>query len=648
MFDTVLIANRGEIAVRIARTLRRCGIRSVGVFTEDDADSAHIAACDTAYRLFMPGRQGYLDGGRMIEIAEDSGAQAIHPGYGFLSEDFRMAEACAWRNKVFIGPPPSAMQAMANKDTAKQLMRKAGVPLLPGYDGKAQTPAALAKAAEKVGYPLLLKAVAGGGGKGMRVVHRPGELKAAIESARREAKASFGDGKLLMERYLPTARHIEVQIFADTHGNTVHLFERDCSLQRRYQKILEQAPAPGLDEAVRTALYEAAIKAARAIDYVGAGTVEFLLHENQSYFLEMNTRLQVEHPITEAITGQDLVEWQLRVAAGEPLPLLQDDITLHGHALEARLYAERPDAGFLPSTGRLERFRPPLTEGLRLDSGVREGQFIGLDYDPLLAKLIVHADTAAQAWNDLRTALGAFDIAGLSTNLAFLHDVCDVEALQTGAVHSSWLEAEQFGQQPERYGAPPVAALAAALFEPEAAAQAGPWTADGWRLNAPGERFIELAQGGQTWSFLLCWDGDELIWDGVDVSLIKLTGDTYQLHFGESVHVLRLHQLEGGRISVHQNGRGWIFAPPEHTGTAAQAPAGHADLSAPMPGRVLEVAVAVGDKVAAGARLVVLEAMKMEYPIEAPTAGVVRELYCAPGSQVERGATLLLLESEDD
>ena len=645
MFDTVLIANRGEIAVRIARTLRRMGIRSVGVFTEDDADSAHIAACDTAYCLGLPGRAGYLDGGRMIDIAEQSGAQAIHPGYGFLSEDFKLAEACALRNKVFIGPGPSAMQAMANKDTAKQLMRKACVPLLPGYDGAAQGLPELTEAANQIGYPLLLKAVAGGGGKGMRVVRGEDELAGAVEAARREAEASFGDGRLLMERYLPTARHIEVQIFADTHGNTVHLFERDCSLQRRYQKILEQAPAPGLTDPVREALYEAAVKAARAIDYVGAGTVEFLLHENQSYFLEMNTRLQVEHPITEAITGQDLVEWQLRVAAGEPLPLLQGDIKAQGHALEARLYAESPDAGFLPGTGRLERFRPPPAEGVRLDSGVREGQFIGLDYDPLLAKLIVHADTAEQAWRRLRTALGGFDIAGLSTNLAFLHDACDLEALKTGAVHSSWLEAEQFGQQPERYAAPPAAALAAALFEP--APVTGPWTADGWRLNGPAERFIELAGGGRIWSFPFRRDEDELIWDEMEVSLMRVACDTYLLRLGENSHTLRLHQLAGGRISVHQNGRCWIFAPHERTDTAGDAPAGQADLSAPMPGRVLAVEVAVGDKVEAGARLVVLEAMKMEYPIQAPAAGVVRELYCAPGSQVERGATLLLLEPED-
>ena len=646
MFETVLIANRGEIAVRIARTLRRCGIRSIGVFAGDEPQAAHLDACDTAYGLGRPGRAGYLDGGHLLDIAERSGAQAVHPGYGFLSENAEFAEACAARGMVFIGPPPAAMRAMANKDTAKQRMREAGVPLLPGYDGAAQGLPELTEAANQIGYPLLLKAVAGGGGKGMRVVHGEDELAGAVEAARREAEASFGDDRLLMERYLPTARHIEVQVFADTHGNTVHLFERDCSLQRRYQKILEQAPAPGLDEAVREALYEAAVRAARAIDYVGAGTVEFLLHERQSYFLEMNTRLQVEHPITEAITGQDLVEWQLRVAAGEPLPCLQDAITRQGHALEARLYAESPDAGFLPSTGRLERFRPPLMEGVRLDSGVREGQFIGLDYDPLLAKLIVHADTAGLAWRQLRAALGGFDIAGLSSNLAFLHDACDVEALQTGEVHAGWLEAEQFGMRPECYEAPPAAAIAAALHGFEA--DAGPWGADGWRLNGPGERFVELEGDGRTWPLAFRQAGDELTCDDAPVLLTRLTGDTYRLRLSGQTFTLRLHRLAGGRISVHRDGRCWIFAPLQRDDAAGEAPAGNSDLSAPMPGRVLEVAVAVGDKVEAGARLVVLEAMKMEYPIEAPAAGVVRELYCAPGSQVERGATLLLLEPDDD
>ena len=645
MFEAVLIANRGEIAARIARTLRNMGIRSIGVFAGDDADAVHAGACDAAYSLGGAGRARYLDAAKLLEIAAQSGAQAVHPGYGFLSENAEFAAACAAAGNVFIGPPVQAMRAMANKDTAKQRMRLAGVPLLPGYDGAAQDLPALTQAAEQTGYPLLLKAVAGGGGKGMRVVNAPSELAAAVQAAQREAQASFGDARLLMERYLPTARHIEVQVFADHAGNTVHLFERDCSLQRRYQKILEQAPAPGLDEATRAALYEAAVKVAQAIDYAGAGTVEFLLHEKQSYFLEMNTRLQVEHPITEAITGQDLVEWQLRVAAGQRLPCLQDEIVCTGHALEARLYAEMPAAGFLPSTGVLQRFRPPSDADARLDSGVCEGQAVGLEYDPLLAKLIVHADSAPAAWQRLQAALGGFDIAGLETNLAFLHDACGLPELRTGAVHSSWLEAEQFGMQAECYAAPLHAALAAALHGLKR--DDSPWRADGWRMNAPGAVYVALEIEGKEWALTFRRAGEVLAYEGEPVALANQGGDRYQLRYAGRAYTLRLHQLDARRISVHQRGRCWVFAPYERAFAGEPAAAGSADLTAPMPGRVLEVAVAVGDTVEAGARLVVLEAMKMEYPIEAPAAGVVRALYCAPGSQVARGAKLLWLEADD-
>src|SRR5689334_14494830 len=427
MFDTLLIANRGEIAVRVARTARRMGIRTIGVYSDADAHALHVEACDEAYRIGPPApRESYLNGEAIIATARRSGAQAIHPGYGFLSENEDFAAACARAGLVFVGPPPAAIAAMGSKSAAKMIMSRAGVPLVPGYHGDDQDPARLAREAEAIGYPVLIKATAGGGGKGMKIVERAADFAAALASARREARASFGDDRVLLEKYLVAPRHIEIQVFADTHGNAVHLFERDCSVQRRHQKVLEEATAPGMTQATRAAMGDAAVASARAIGYVGAGTVEFIVpatfqRDGAFYFMEMNTRLQVEHPVTEMVTGLDLVEWQLRVAAGEPLPLAQRDIRARGHAIEARIYAEDPSRGFLPSIGRIAYWRmPPPSMHVRVDTGFRAGDDVSPYYDPMLAKLIVWGEDRDCARERLVEALGGCQVVGVSTNLDLL------------------------------------------------------------------------------------------------------------------------------------------------------------------------------------------------------------------------------------
>ncbi len=423
MFDRILIANRGEIAVRVARTARRLGIASVAVYSDADVDAMHVEACDQAFRIGPAAvSESYLNAERILEVARASGAQAIHPGYGFLSENAAFAGACEAAGIVFIGPPASAIEAMGSKSQAKALMHDAGVPMVPGYHGEAQDETSLGAESKKIGYPQLLKASAGGGGKGMRLVEDEKDFAAALESARREASAAFGDDKMLIERYLRRPRHVEMQVFADVQGNCVHPFERDCSIQRRHQKILEEAPAPGIDDGLRARMGAAAIDCAAAIGYVGAGTVEFLLDEDGSfYFMEMNTRLQVEHPVTEMITGQDLVEWQLRVAAGEPLPLEQSQIEKTGHAFEARIYAETPAKDFMPAAGQIKFLSLPAGgQGLRIDTGVREGDMIGINYDPMIAKLIVHAEDRGAALKKLALALRHYRILDLNTNIGFL------------------------------------------------------------------------------------------------------------------------------------------------------------------------------------------------------------------------------------
>ncbi|MBV9782264.1 MAG: ATP-grasp domain-containing protein, partial [Acidisphaera sp.] len=492
------MANRGEIACRVMRTARRMGIACVAVYSDADTHAQHVRMADEAYRIgAAPARESYLRIDAILEAAKRSGAQAIHPGYGFLSENAAFAEACAAAGLVFIGPPVEAIRAMGSKSAAKTLMERSGVPLVPGYHGEAQDEETLAAAAARVGYPVLLKASAGGGGKGMRIVERVEDFPASLSSARREAKSSFGDDRMLVERYLRRPRHIEIQVFADAYGAVLSLFERDCSIQRRHQKVIEEAPAPGLSPAQRQAMGEAALAAARAVGYVGAGTVEFIHEADRFYFMEMNTRLQVEHPVTEMITGQDLVEWQFRVAAGEPLWLGQDDLRITGHAIEARIYAEDPTRDFLPSVGRLVHLRqPPENTHVRIDTGVREGDAITPDYDPMIAKLIVRDSDRASALRRLSAALAAWEVTGLRTNLPLLRAIADNPEFAVGAVDTGFI-----GRHPELLAppcsAPSNLALAAAAWRvlrdrehaavAAAAATADPWSPwagmDGWRLN---------------------------------------------------------------------------------------------------------------------------------------------------------------------
>ncbi|MDO9286801.1 MAG: biotin carboxylase N-terminal domain-containing protein, partial [Aquabacterium sp.] len=511
MFKKILIANRGEIACRVAATARRMGIRTVAVYSSADADARHVLACDEAVLIGGPApRDSYLRADRILEVAKATGAQAVHPGYGFLSENEAFAQACADAGIAFLGPPPAAIAAMGSKSAAKTLMEKAGVPLVPGYHGADNDPALLAREAQRIGYPVLIKASAGGGGKGMRRVDKAEDFAAALASCQREAKNSFGDSHVLVERYVLRPRHIEIQVFGDSLGGCVHLFERDCSVQRRHQKVLEEAPAPGMAPERRAEMGAAAVAAAQAVGYVGAGTVEFIAEEVDDgdlrfYFMEMNTRLQVEHPVTEAITGLDLVEWQLRVAAGQPLPLRQDQLTITGHAIEARICAENPDGGFLPATGRMDVLRwPPHVSfergAVRVDAGVREGDAITPYYDSMIAKLIVHGDTRAQALARLGAALAATHIVGLNTNVAFLRRVVECDSFATADLDTSLIERERavlLDQAPLALEIAAAGVVARALADDAAAEGAEPWSRRvGWRLHGAARRLFDLEHAG--------------------------------------------------------------------------------------------------------------------------------------------------------
>jgi len=663
MFRKILIANRGEIACRVAATARRMGITVVAVHSEADAEARHVKLADEAVLVGPPpARDSYLRADRILEAAKRTGAQAIHPGYGFLSENEKFARACAGEGLVFIGPPAEAIAAMGDKAAAKRLMEKAGVPLVPGYHGEDQDPAFLAKEAQRIGYPVLIKASAGGGGKGMRIVAKASEFKAALEGAQREAQASFGDSRVLIERYLERPRHIEMQVFADSKGGCVHLFERDCSVQRRHQKVLEEAPAPGMTPARRAEMGAAAVAAARAVGYVGAGTVEFIAEQDgRFYFMEMNTRLQVEHPVTEMVTGLDLVEWQLRVAAGEPLPLAQDDLKIDGHAIEARLYAEDPDRGFLPQTGRLAHLRfPAPSPSVRIDSGVEAGAAITPHYDPMIAKLIVHGADRAAALARMAEALAGVEVAGLKTNVVFLERVVRSSAfagadLDTGLIERCRAEifAPPAAASPELLAA---AAVAELLEEADAArvrARASgdrhsPWdSVDGWRLNQGSHhRFVFLERDHRhevTVEF--GQQGQRLHIDGRDYALagersgedglrVRLDGHSFEaraVHVGHEWHV----SSAGARAAL-------TLAEELPAEVDERAPG---SLAAPMPGKVIALLVKPGAKVAAGAPLLVLEAMKMEHTISAPTEGVVKAIHFAVGEQVPEGAELLTLEA---
>ncbi|HEU4645586.1 MAG TPA: acetyl/propionyl/methylcrotonyl-CoA carboxylase subunit alpha [Burkholderiales bacterium] len=662
MFRKILIANRGEIACRVALTAKRMGIGVAAVYSQADAEARHVRMADEAF-LIGPASaaESYLRGERVIEAAKRCGAEAIHPGYGFLSENEAFARACAQAGLVFIGPPPEAIAAMGDKSAAKRLMEKAGVPLVPGYHGEKQDAALLARQAHKIGFPVLIKACAGGGGKGMRIVRKAEEFQAALEGAQREAQSAFGDARVLVERYLDRPRHIEMQVFGDTGGNCVHLFERDCSVQRRHQKVLEEAPAPGMTAARRKEMGEAAVAAARAVDYVGAGTVEFIAEQDgRFYFMEMNTRLQVEHPVTEMITGLDLVEWQLRVAAGEPLPLGQADLRIRGHAIEARLYAEDPERGFLPQTGRLAHLRfPDASPQVRVDTGVEAGGAITPHYDPMIAKLICWGEDRAAALARLANALSEVEIVGLRTNVAFLERVVRSRAFAAAELDTGLIERcrdELFAPPaPVTHELLAAAAVAELLEEADASRERArgssdphsPWDAvDGWRLNQGSHhRFVFMEQGRRhevTVEFRAGGHGLR-----IGERQYALAGE----RAGDAGLRLRLedHAFEARAVRVAQD---WYVAAGGVRAVLTLAQDLPADddesapgsLAAPMPGKIIALLVEPGARVEKGAPLLILEAMKMEHTISAPADGVVKAIHFAAGEQVPEGAELLTLE----
>ncbi|MFW5331007.1 biotin carboxylase N-terminal domain-containing protein [Hydrogenophaga sp. ZJX-1] len=667
MFTKILIANRGEIACRVAATARRMGVRTVAVYSDADASAKHVAACDEAVHIGGSApKDSYLQWQRILDAAKATGAQAIHPGYGFLSENEAFANACAEAGLVFIGPPASAIQAMGLKAESKRLMESAGVPLVPGYHGADQDPAMLKHEADRIGYPVLIKASAGGGGKGMRAVEKAEDFAAALASCKREAINSFGSDAVLVEKYAQRPRHIEIQVFGDTHGNCVYLFERDCSVQRRHQKVLEEAPAPGMTPELRQQMGLAAVAAARAVNYVGAGTVEFIVEQPPEggmrfYFMEMNTRLQVEHPVTEAITGLDLVEWQLRVASGEPLPLTQEQLHIDGHAIEARICAETPDNQFLPATGRLDVYRKPACTSfergsVRVDDGVREGDAISPFYDSMVAKLIVHGRTRAEALARLDAALAETRIVGLSTNVQFLRHVVASPSFAQANLDTALIPREAgvlFNQDKVGLNLAVAAAVAQTLLAERASEGKDPFSRrDGWRPHGLTVRRFDF----------------EYLGEAMQASLTYLHDGALQLAFHETSGLLGFDALpaENGTLmdlrfmGQRQTVQTWqreeivhIFCAlgaTQITELDALAHAGEAAhdvgrLTAPMPGKVVSFAVKAGDAVKKGQPLAVMEAMKMEHTIAAPADGTVAELLYAPGDQVAEGAELLKIQT---
>ena len=658
MIRSILIANRGEIACRIIGTARRLGLRTVAVHSEADRDALHVSLADEAWPIGpAPARDSYLDVAALVAAARRSGAEAVHPGYGFLSENADFAEACAAAGLVFVGPPASAIRAMGSKAAAKALMERAGVPLVPGYHGADQDAAVLAAEAGRIGYPVLIKATAGGGGKGMRVVEDAARFAEALAAARGEAAAAFGDDRVLVERYLQQSRHIEVQVFADRHGEVVHLFERDCSVQRRHQKVVEEAPAPGLTPERRAAMGRAACDAARAVGYEGAGTVEFIAEGDDFFFMEMNTRLQVEHPVTEMITSQDLVAWQIRVASGEPLPLRQADLAIRGHAVEVRLYAEDPARDDRPATGRLHRLRwPAVGPHLRIDAGVREGDAVTVHYDPMLAKVIAWDETRAGALRRLSAALGGVEVAGVATNLALLRGIVDSPDFAVGAVDTGFL-----GRHPELRRAPSapprdaVLAVAAAIRRDRAAAALAsaatgqdpwsPWAGAGaWRLNGQARETVTLRAGDDllTLSILPGRDAGFSLDLGDGAVLVEPgPGDGLAIDgVRRRIPVVR----DGDRIWALAEGTAWVFDTVDPLTPPVEDGAGGDRLTAPMPGRIVAVDCAPGSAVGQGQVLMVLEAMKVQMRLSAPRTGVVAAVRVAPGDLVDEGAELLTFD----
>jgi 3-methylcrotonyl-CoA carboxylase alpha subunit len=671
VFDKLLIANRGEIACRVMETARRLGVRTIAVYSEADANSRHVAMADEAWLIGPPAAaKSYLDGAKILEAAKSSGADAIHPGYGFLSENAEFSEACERAGIEFVGPTADAIRAMGLKDAAKTIMEKAGVPVVPGYHEADQTPAVLKQAAAKIGYPVLIKAVAGGGGKGMRQVDGEADFDSALESAMRESKAAFGDDRMLIEKYLTKPRHIEIQVFGDKAGNVVHLFERDCSIQRRHQKVVEEAPAPDMPLPLREKMGKAAVKAAKAIGYVGAGTVEFIvdvtegLQKADFYFMEMNTRLQVEHPVTEMVTGHDLVEWQLRVAAGEPLPVSQKDLAISGHAIEVRLYAEDPSKNFLPSTGTLSRLRMGQTGAhVRVDTGVREGDQVTVHYDPMIAKLIVWDSDRSQALRRLRTALAGCQIAGVNTNVAFLTGIAAHPAFINADLDTGFIERHAADLIPETGALSDQTVALAALdqvlrraAEAKRAAEASedpysPWNAvNGWTMNDDAHEVLRFANGDQEIAVTVHYRPNGFVFDlpgGSVRARGEIDDDGNLVADIDGARALAAVVQEGHAITVMSHGAAHRLTlhNPLDVGDLDDGAGGA--VVAPMSGKIIQVLASAGDKVKKGAPMILLEAMKMEHTLEAPAAGVVAAVNAEVGEQVDEGATLVSFEEDE-
>lgn len=660
MFKRILIANRGEIACRVIRTLKRMGIESVAVYSDADEDALHVDLADHSVRIGpAPSVESYLRADRIVQAALDTGAEAIHPGYGFLSENPEFVRSCDRAGLTFIGPGADAIEAMGLKDAAKQLMQSAGVPVVPGYHGQNQNPEFLAGEADQIGYPVLIKARAGGGGKGMRKVESASEFHAALEGAKREASASFGDDQMLIEKYLATPRHIEIQVFADQLGSTLHLFERDCSLQRRHQKVIEEAPAPGMAQEMRSAMGNAAVQAAKAVGYVGAGTVEFIvdasngLRPDRFYFMEMNTRLQVEHPVTEGITGIDLVEWQINVAAGHPLPLQQRDLNIDGHAIEARIYAEDTESGFLPATGKLDYLT--FDKSSRVDTGVRQGDLISPFYDPMIAKLIVHAKDRSAAISKLKNALCRTRISGCTSNIGFLGRLVSLTEFDSGNVQTGLIAQRQtLLLQQEN---PPVEVVATAALH-----RAGLMSGQ----DAP-----------DPWTTLTCWRpwGSAVIQDQIylrdipiGTRLVAISARRAELIFDDSKVELALRDLcqdeirlqingkwvnvgffsKHDRLDVFFEGEKWTFTIHNPLERISDSGASLDQIAAPMPGAITHVRIQAGDRVTQGDTVIVMEAMKMEHTLRAERDGVIASVTTETGNQVEAGAILATMEAEEE
>lgn len=657
----LLVANRGEIACRIIDTARRMGLRTVAVYSDADANAHHVELADTAIRLGpAPASESYLKIDLVIAAAKRAGADAIHPGYGFLSENAKFAAAVEAAGLIFVGPSAKAIRAMGSKSSSKVLMTKAGVPLVPGYHGKKQDIKTLRKAADDAGYPVLVKASAGGGGKGMRVVTDAKDLASAVQGAAREAKSAFGDQHLMIEKYLPKARHVEIQVFGDSHGNYVYLFERDCSLQRRHQKVIEEAPAPGMTERLRDAMGAAAVNAARAVDYVGAGTVEFLLAGSDFYFIEMNTRLQVEHPVTEAITGEDLVAWQLKVAGGETLPKSQGQLSISGHAFEARLYAEDPDRGYLPQTGILHHLSFPFGEGIRVDTGVRPGDVVSVHYDPMLAKIIVHGPDRDTALATLHRALMETEITGVETNLDFLLGVSQTKQFMKAKIDTGWLDKAKPPKAgwSRAFAVDDIGLIQAAMYvlrerglaacERAAVSEDrfSPWFhSDGWRVIDRGFQDIHLID--------LVVESVPLIVRARNTDSAGYTIEIADHQYSVSQIDERMIEVDGARIEnrvarsgpdtlivFNDDGRNMVGQIDPATIDEDET-AGAGGLRSPMPGKIVSVFVKPGQKVAKGTPLMIMEAMKMEHTIVAPSDGAVSVVSYAVGTQIEEGVSLV-------